>query len=127
MTRWMLRPTAGLVLLLWTGAGAGAFTTAEWRVLERETPRYATALGAVAGREAACGMTAAAAARGTEFQTFVSRYFTADSEAKQIETFELAAAAARRAGCDRYVRARELARAKAARAHIEPVLRDNGF
>lgn len=116
-----------LAALLLAPAPALAFSAAEWSVLERETPRYARALGAAAGREAACGMTQAAASRQGELTHFVLRYLTADAEAKAIESFELAAARTGQLQCDRYLRARDLARAGEARRRIEPVLRDHHF
>ncbi|HZB93350.1 MAG TPA: hypothetical protein VE397_18020 [Stellaceae bacterium] len=115
---------AAVALLLLTGAGA-SFSAAEWAALERETPRLDAAWGAAAGRAAACGERDTAARQ--QFYDFILRYLSADAAAKQLETFEDAEAAAQRAGCDRYVLARERARTEAARRRIEPILRDHGF
>jgi len=121
-----LRLAAALVAGLLLGAWSGMLSTREWQVLERETPLLARAAGAAAGGGAACRSGDPAKQR-QAFYDFVLRYDTADAAAKQLETFELAEAAARHGGCDRSLLARDDARARAARARIEPILRAHHF
>jgi hypothetical protein len=127
MTKAVLRRLpAVLAALLLLGAAGPTLSAAEWDVLDRETPRFDTTSGSAAGRAAACGEHHADAWQ-RQFYDFILRYLGADAAAKQLERFELARAASQRLPCDRYLLQRDRARARRARARIEPILRDHGF